>query len=356
MKSYMIIDGQWGSTGKGLLCGYLALKHSPDTAVCNFGANAGHTFTFDDGRAVMTQALPTAIVSPSVKKVLLGPGAIVDPSILNEEMDKYSDLLKGKEIYIHPMAAVIFPCHRDKERGSLNRVSSTCKGVGAAQADKIMRVRGAVVNDCRTIFEGNIIIPTVEEFTEMLMSSETLQIESAQGMELGINSGGFYPYCTSRDVNVHQVLSDCGIPYGIRPKIFVTMRTFPIRVGDAFGIGGEKVGTSGPVYPDQKEITWEMLNVPEEKTTVTKKVRRIFTWSDSNYKKMITMLNPDSVFLNFTNYLEENSGFGSPKTGDFVDHLDLMYESMKGRGPIVRWIGVGPKDNDVIERTENGKL
>ena len=78
-KSCASVDVQCGSTGKGLMAGYLALTRNPDTAVCNFGPNAGHTTVLDDGREVVVQMLPSAIVSPSVKNVLIGPGAIVDP-------------------------------------------------------------------------------------------------------------------------------------------------------------------------------------------------------------------------------------------------------------------------------------
>lgn len=353
-KAWLICDGQWGSTGKGLMAGYLALTRNPDTAVCNFGPNAGHTTVLDDGREVVVQMLPSAIVSPSVKNVLIGPGAIVDPIILYEEMEKYSDLLKGKMVYVHESAAIVNDVHKYVEKHKLDRISSTCKGAGAAQSDKIMRIGGCVAKEFHKSLGANVSVISVMEFTDMLLKSKALQIESAQGLELGINSGGWYPYCTGRDVNVHQVLSDCGVPYCMeKPEVIVTMRTFPIRVGDAFDKYGNKVGTSGPVYEDMKETSWEELKLKEERTTVTKKIRRVFTFSMSNLDKVIKILHPDGIFLNFTNYLDNNPEFGTGKTGDLINIIDDKWRSIKGNSDhVVKWIGVGPMIKDVHPRRE----
>ena len=89
MDAYLIMDGQWGSCGKGLLAGKLALDRSPDLAVCNFGPNAGHTFITASGTKILTRQLPTALVSPGTVLVL-GPGSIIDPQVLFDEVDEGS--------------------------------------------------------------------------------------------------------------------------------------------------------------------------------------------------------------------------------------------------------------------------
>lgn len=350
-KNYVVVDGSWGSTGKGLICGYLALQRNPDTVVCNFGANAGHTTVLNDGRVVMVQMLPSAIISSSVKNVLIGPGAIIDPLILDAEIEKYADLLEGKKIYVHESAAIISDIHKYREKNQLNRISSTCKGVGAAQADKTMRVAGCVAKEYHRSFGKNTKMISVMEFTDLLLESEILQIESAQGMELGINSGGWYPYCTSRDINVHQVLSDCGVPYCMeKPEIIITMRVHPIRVGDAFDASGNKIGTSGPVYDDQREMSWEELGVPFERTTVTKKIRRVFSWSDKSFEKALKILAPDKIFLNFVNYLkDENPSFESKNVKEFIYGIEKTIDKLSSKA-FVKWIGTGAKISDVLER------
>jgi adenylosuccinate synthase len=349
-KAYAVLDGQWGSTGKGLIAGYLALTRNPDTAVCNFGPNAGHTVVMNDGREVMTQMLPSAIVSKATGTILLGPGAIIDPKILAKELDAFSDLLVGKKIYAHCMATVVKQEHKDREAAELNFISSTCKGTGAAQVDKVMRVPGAVARDQK---DFPVEVVDNAQFSWLMAKSQLLQIESAQGMELGFSSGGWYPYCTSRDVNVYQVLSDCGIPYSIKPEVIVSMRTFPIRVGDAFDAEGKKIGTSGPVYDDMQEVSWGMLGVKEERTTVTKKIRRVFTFSIKNLEKVIEILCPDMVFLNFTNYLDVAPEFGYGNTGNLVNIIDEKWRHLTGNAEsVVKWIGVGPKVQDVHSRPE----
>lgn len=137
----MIIDMQFGSTGKGLLAGYLAKRKNYDTVVCSFAPNAGHTYK-DKFRSleVMTQQLPTGITSPTVKNVLIGPGALIDIDTLFAELDRYQTWLKGKRVMIHPHAAIVTQRHRDLEaNGAYSNIGSTTKGVGEAMIDRIRR-------------------------------------------------------------------------------------------------------------------------------------------------------------------------------------------------------------------------
>ena len=46
-RAYLICDMQYGSTGKGLLAGYLAMNHGPDTLMTAWGPNSGHTYVND---------------------------------------------------------------------------------------------------------------------------------------------------------------------------------------------------------------------------------------------------------------------------------------------------------------------
>jgi adenylosuccinate synthase len=354
-ESYMIIDGQWGSTGKGLIAGYLAMVNKPDGVVCNFGPNAGHTCVLDNGDVIMTQILPTAIISPSVERVFIGPGAVIDLDILNNEIKKYRDFLENKTLIVHPSAVVVKARHKETETCSLNCISSTCKGTGAAIADKVMRTPGILAKDHEWLGDFHVA-PSPEAYVDLMNEVDVLQIESAQGMELGPNSGGFYPYCTSRDINPFQILSDCGIPWSAMnpvPEVIVSMRTYPIRVGHAFK-EGVQIGSSGPVYHDQAETSWEKLGVKSETTTVTGKTRRVFTWSESNFRKMIKIIAPDYMFLNFCNYYEKNPEFGHGVTGARVKELEKFYLTVEqyGTTPFIRWIGCGPKISDVKERPD----
>lgn len=343
-RSYMVMDGQWGSTGKGLLNGYLAEQWQPDTVVCNFGPNAGHTFVMEDGRKVITKMLPSAIIAPSVEVVLIGPGAVVDPDIFLAEVKEFADLLDGKVIRIHPRAAIVLEHHRADERMQLKRISSTQKGTGAAQVAKVMREEGAIAEDCLAL---QSFVTDQCGFQMLLKTAKILQIESAQGFELGVSSGSHYPYCTGRDITPAQIMSDCGVPHWWNPEVYVTMRAHPIRVGHEYDEAGEKVGDSGPVHPDQVELEWDKIELaPEpETTTVTGKIRRVFSFSDIGLKKVLLHCRPDGVFLNFVNYLTEA---GQAEMVARIEQVARELDPVKWEYGLIRWLGEGPKGSDVV--------
>ncbi len=350
-NAYLIIDGMWGSCGKGLLAGKLALDRSPDVVVCNFGPNAGHTFRRGD-LVLMTQQLPTGLLSPGLEHLLLGPGAVIDPSILAAEL-RLRPEVEGK-LHIHENAAVVTWADKLAEEALL-AIGSTRKGTAAAQARKMMRVDTVGIprraGECRDL-ERFVI--RGRSYDRIIGGARSLQVESAQGVELSLSRGYFYPYCTGRDVTPEQVLNDCGVPYRFLGETFLVMRTFPIRVGDEFR-EGEKVGTSGPVYPGMEELTWEQLSKEsgieglQERTTVTKKVRRVFRPSEEQVMHAMWVVGPSTLFLNFMNYLDPNGwrvGLVSPKAKDFVRLMDDCAEAVWGEGPHFL-LGWGPDYGEV---------
>ncbi|MGL5178493.1 MAG: adenylosuccinate synthetase, partial [Aeromonas veronii] len=87
-KVDLVMDFQYGSTGKGLIAGWLAQRGDYDTVVCAFATNAGHTYVNKtEGIHLMTQQLPTAaVVSKTVKHILLGPGSLIHAQTLINEI------------------------------------------------------------------------------------------------------------------------------------------------------------------------------------------------------------------------------------------------------------------------------
>jgi len=122
------MDLQFGSTGKGLMAGYWASKYHPDTLVTAWAANAGHTFINSSRRKWVHTMLANGIVSPGLKRILIGPGSLLDMDALLKEIEANGDLIAGIPIYIHDHAAVITQRHRDEENGSMTKIGSTKKG------------------------------------------------------------------------------------------------------------------------------------------------------------------------------------------------------------------------------------
>jgi len=335
----VVIDGQFGSTGKGLIAAYLAKTEMDegrrcDIATTNAGANAGHT-TIIGGKKFVTFHLPTTAVVQNCR-AYVNAGAIIDPKVLLQEIEEVG--FDPSLLTIHPRAAVILDRHKEFENqsGSMaTSLASTRKGVGAALADKVLRVSGLA----QSIPELKPFIGTIDLNKEMYYRGARVVVEVPQGFSLGINSGLAYPYCTSRDVTVMQSLSDAGIHPSFLFRTVLSLRTFPIRVGNIVEDGHQK-GWSGPIYPDQEEISFEDLGVPKELTTVTKRVRRIFTFSVRQYEDACHINRPDFVFLNFCNYL---------KTENQLRKLDTLMAAV-WRAPT--HFGCGPAVEDVVTSIE----
>lgn len=345
-KVDMVLDFQYGSTGKGLIAGYLAKRENYDTAICAFATNAGHTYIDEErGIHVMTQQLPTAITSPTVQNILIGPGSAIHLATLQEEIARYAQYLEGKKVLIHPHAAVVEDYHAEFEMSDgRTKMGSTAKGVGEAYIERIRRnpqnpnTIGRRVSTRDPLYD---MIATPEEYRDVLAAAESVIVEGAQGFSLSMYHGQ-YPYTTSRDVTPWQVAADCGLPYKWASYIRVigTLRTFPIRVSN-------RDGSSGPHYPDQVELKWEDIGLNAELTTVTKLPRRIFTFSQTQLQEALWHCGgywDTRLFLNFANYVTDKA---------LLDEMIAMIESptlMNMNSPKVAWIGNGPDDKDVVAR------
>ena len=342
---HVITDLQFGSTGKGLLAGWLAKAVAPDTLIIAWSPNAGHTFIDEDDTKFVNTAIPNGIVADSVRQILIGPGSVIDPVAFMDEVERYCLYLDGVEILIHENAAVVTQDHRDREAQGMFKIGSTMKGVGAAVIEKIQRnpasniiARDALVS---TPMEGYVV--SAQQYNDALDRAKIAILEGAQGFSLSINQG-FYPFTTSRDCTTHQLLSDCAIPRSAtgNMRVYGCARTYPIRVANRFNADGKMIGTSGPCYDDQRELSWSELGMEPELTTVTKLPRRIFTFSKQQITEAIRMNGVDTVFLNFTNYIGKEE---SPDAMKLVDYIDVI----NGCGVHDIIVSDGPTVNHVNE-------
>ena len=318
-KVDLIVDLQFGSTGKGLIAGYLGETGDYDTCITANMPNAGHTYIDKKGKKYIFKVLPSSAVGRSIKQILIGPGAVFSPDRLQKEM---VHLRSDQTLRIHPNAMVLMPNHIKREEKHLRHISSTCQGSAAAMVDKIWREGASTAKTVLKNTEFNQYVASHSEWKIRLESSSGILAEGSQGFSLGINTQ-FYPYTTSRDCSPAAFLSNMGLPIPMLSMVIGTCRTLPIRVG----------GTSGDCYPDQDELSWEELDLTPEKTTVTNRVRRIFTYSKMQIEEACWHCAPDLVFLNFANYVEKHY------VENIVAHIDGM--------STVRWVGFGPAYKDI---------
>lgn len=335
----VIIDCQFGSTGKGLIAGYLAKKNRPDTIITAWAPNAGHTFIDNKGRKFVHTMLGNGIVSPNLRRVMIGPGSVIDVHALLAELNACSDLVDKSQIIIHPHAAVVSQRHRDEEAGPMVKIGSTKKGTGAAMIQRIRRnpddMNVAKTEIALTPLADCVV--SVERWLEIMQDEvEYAQVESAQGYSLSMYHG-FYPYVTSRDVSTSQTIADCGIPYRMVERslsqVIGTCRTYPIRVANRYDIDGQRIGWSGPYYDDQRETSFEEIAQVTEYTTVTKLPRRIFTYSKKQIEQAVYVNGITKMFLNFANYASHEL------LQEISNHIESLTE--------LQWTGWGPTEGDV---------
>lgn len=342
-KVDVIVDLQYGSTGKGLIVGYLAENGPYDAVVTGWAPNAGHTYISKGGRKFIHTHLANGIVGPAVRRVFLGPGSLINPQQFLEEVGHCADIIqaKGIRIFIHPHAAIVTDRHIEEEAGPMTKIGSTKKGVGAAMIQRIRR-NPDDQNIAATCQALRGFVATAEQYRRELKESEYVLVEGAQGYGLSMYHG-FYPYTTSRDVSLWQILADSGIQaadvidkYKVtKIRAIGTCRTYPIRVANRYDTEGTQVGYSGPCYDDQCEISFEDIGQKVELTTVTKLPRRIFTFSGKQIEEAIRHNGVYEVFLNFVNYVRTE-----------VELIDIV-QRIERKDTQVRWIGTGPTYQDV---------
>lgn len=340
-KASVLIDLQFGSTGKGLFAAYLAglPGNRCDLAITNAGPNAGHTTCFADGRKFIAFHFPTFGIIQSDSIIFLNAGSIIDPTLFIKEMEAFN--IDPRRIIIHPRAAVVLEedvnYEKDVNSGAA-KLGSTQKGIGRAIARKVMR-EAELAADHPTL--KKFVKPDFNVMNELRRGARAF-IEVPQGLGLSLNDGLSYPHCTGRSINVAQALSDAGVHPHMLYKTIGVQRFMPIRVGNLMDVNGKEVGNSGPCYPDQRELTWEQVGQKPEYTTVTKRKRRIFTWSEMQYQHAMQMLRPDLVFCNFLNYVPDSAG-----SINWTREMETIERAMLGT-TVPKIYGVGPNVEDVV--------
>lgn len=363
-RAVVIIDGQWGSCGKGKVAAEVIGAGSPidrgrwGVIHVDFQPNAGHTWVSPDGKTYVTKILPSSAFVEREAEVVIGPTACFDPRQLQQELGLFEAAGAPVEerLVIDPMTMVLQGKHRSEEENttSLERISSTRQGVMAAAVDKMRR--GAQTAEAFGEGLPGRIEVGARVCQRAIRAGKDVMLETAQGFDLSLNHGLRYPYTTSRDIHPGIALAAAGLPTSTEHLVVGCLRTYPIRVG---AIPHENnLNSSGPYYPDQVETTWGHVSQRcgrdvEEKTTVTQRVRRVFTFSNEQLLKFCRYVGPDFLYLNFANYLDgrlygqsESDVVSDPLWHEITRINDMLAErELKGE---IRALGTGPNHGHCI--------
>ncbi|MEM9913481.1 MAG: adenylosuccinate synthetase [Planctomycetota bacterium] len=296
----VLVGGQFGSEGKGQIAAHVASDY--DMLVRVGGPNAGHTVLHDGEKAVFHH-LPSGTVKGDMPLVI-GPGAVLRPSSLLEEIGRFA--IEFDRLSIDPQAMIITDCDIQNEHGLTNRISSTGQGVGSATGRKIID-RGSnnviLAKDMREL--KPFIRDTCTILDNAFRDGKRILLEGTQGTGLSLHHGP-YPHVTSRDTTVAGCLAEAGIWPNRADRVIMACRTYPIRVADPKGRGK----SSGPL----KQISWKEVatrsDIDEselrrsERTTTTKRPRRVGEFDWALLRKAASLNAPTDVALTFVDYID----------------------------------------------------
>ena len=271
MPASVVLGAQWGDEGKGKAIDQLA-NHSTWTVRFQGGNNAGHTIVLGDTTLKLHQ-IPSG-VSYEHCNLVLGDGMVIDPWVLEEELDKWHNLTgerpEGKRLFISERASIILPFHRLYD-GADRVVGTTGRGIGPTYRDRIERVgirfadlanlvadeeaiqtqaermskqletvgvsdgieTDALQSDLKWILErySDAIRPTGLMIDMALRNGERVLLEGAQGAMLDIDQGT-YPFVTSSVTSRANATHGAGIHPGHVDQCFGITKAYTTRVGN----------------------------------------------------------------------------------------------------------------------------
>jgi len=321
----VIVGGQYGSEGKGHIASYLSREYAVLVRVG--GPNAGHKVFLSPGPYVHHQ-LPSGTLRNPAAKLILAPGAVINPELLMKEIRECK--VDDQRLSIDPQTMIITEKDCKSETGLRQRISSTGQGVGNATARRILD-RGKKIRLAKDI---RALSPFIRDTWELLEQTYNrggrVLVEGTQGTGLSIFHGA-YPYVTSRDTTVSGCLSEAGIsPTRVRKTIMVC-RTYPIRVQNPPG------GTSGPL---RQELDWEEIArraevlvreiKTNERTSTTNRERRVGAFDWVLLRKNSALNAPTDIAITFTDYLNPANADArryeqlSPDTIRFVEEVERV--------------------------------
>lgn len=272
----VVLGCQWGDEGKGKVVDRLAADVD---LVVRFqgGANAGHTVQVGDETFIL-HLLPTGVLREETR-CLLGPGMVIDPWTLLDELDELSGLGVDAEprIAVAGSAQLVMPYHKRfdelREKALATKsIGTTGRGIGPAYEDKMSRMGLRAADLLRTDTAlRRLVIDKVLRANRLLkerhdapaMASEALAdevvehaqrlrpmivsafeylkplragewsglLEGAQGALLDVDHGSF-PFVTSSNCTIGGALTGTGLSPKHLGHIVGVYKAYCTRVGN----------------------------------------------------------------------------------------------------------------------------
>ena len=330
MPSTVVIGGFFGDEGKGKIISYLALHDKPSIVVRGgAGPNAGHTIK-DGEKIYKVRMLPSGFLNKDAK-VMVGPGVVVNPSVLLKEINDFD--VEGRA-FLDYNCGIIEESHREADsQGRLKeKIGSTGSGTGPANAERAMRT----LKMAKEIDELESYLTDVPfEVNSALDRNENVLIEGTQGTHLSLWHGT-YPFVTTKDVTASGICADVGIGPKKVDDVIVVFKAYLTRVG------------TGPMPGELSEEETSAKGW-EEFGTVTGRLRRAAEFDFGLAKRAVMLSSANQISITKLDVRFPNCA-GITSYDELEEDAKSFIKKIENElGVKVTLIGTGPSVNDVID-------
>ena len=328
-KNVVVVGTQWGDEGKGKLVDWLT-ELAQGVVRFQGGHNAGHTLVINGVKTAL-HLIPSGIMRAGVK-CYIGNGVVLSAAKLFEEIEglEKAGVEVRSRLRISEACPLILPFHAaldiareaKREKGGVEKIGTTGRGIGPAYEDKIarraLRVQdlkyperfatklrelldvhnfvltqylGAPAIEFQPVYDeamrhAELLKPMIadvsRELNEAHREGANLLFEGAQGTLLDVDHGT-YPYVTSSNCVAGNAAAGAGVGPGMLHYILGITKAYCTRVG-----GG----------PFPTELDWEVPGTPgyhmstvgAEKGVTTGRSRRC-GWFDAALLKRSAQVN-----------------------------------------------------------------
>jgi adenylosuccinate synthase len=256
VKADVVVGAQWGDEGKGKVVDFLATQYEHFVRF-NGGPNAGHTVVVGEKRFTFHH-VPSAALSG--KSLYVGPGVVINPQILREEVEGIRGLVGSLRLTVDYRASLITPAEVELDKRievmkAQSAVGTTLRGIGPAYSSRALRISPRVVDVLRKDFDfsiyealygikldwkrwlddsrdvlGGLAGDVRNELKDALDRGESVLFEAAQGTLLDLVFGT-YPYVTSSGTTAPHAFSSTGLSYKYAGKVLGVVKAYITRVG-----------------------------------------------------------------------------------------------------------------------------
>jgi adenylosuccinate synthase len=319
----VIVDLQYGDTGKGKVAHHLAKSDEYDVVLrYNGGANAGHT-VYHNGTKVVTHQVPVGVLYG--KPSIIGPGCVVNIEKLRKEIRDLNII----GINTKNLIKVDYRCHVVTDDHIIEdsvdtKIGTTRQGIGPAYRDKYARV-GTRIVDAIEPYSSEGLFDIIDVYSVWFLNrfERSILCEGAQGFHLDIDWGD-YPYVTSSHCTVGSVCLNGIPPHKIR-KVIGVMKAYETYVGNKKHFTDE----TDPVFQKIQEVGQEF-------GSTTGRARKVNWLNLDNVIKAINVNGVTEVIINKVDVLQSVEQFGflyhgalykTNKYTDFTNRIEkILYE------------------------------